>query len=400
MKAADRKIFATLFFSIFVTVTGVGIVVPLLPVYAHSMGASGFLIGLIFGAFSLSRTVFLPFFGKLSDQKGRKPFIVVGMGAYAAVSIGFVFAATVESLIIVRFLQGIASAMLMPVIQAYIGDITPVQREGVTMGMFNISMFMGLSLGPLIGGVVKDQYGLQAAFFSMGLLAAVGFCSSLILLPPIRSERAAMSGRPPAKWMTVLLDKENFGLFAFRFGYVVCVGIVWGFMPVLADQKFSLSSSSIGFLVMLGVLISGLMHLPMGYLADRLNKSAMVAAGGAMVAVSIGYFGIGDSVPSMVAAMIGFGVGGGVAMPALMAMAVIQGNRTEAMGSVMGILTAAHSLGMLIGAVLAGIMMDLYRLNLAFYLGAVVMAACTLFFLPGISRPQRGRGTRQSAGKR
>jgi hypothetical protein len=58
MNANDRKIFGTLFFSIFAAVTGVGIVVPLLPVYAHDLGASGLYIGLIFGAFSLSRTFF------------------------------------------------------------------------------------------------------------------------------------------------------------------------------------------------------------------------------------------------------------------------------------------------------------------------------------------------------
>ncbi len=79
MNLGDKKIFATLFFAIFATVTGVGIVVPLLPVYAHDLGASGFYIGMIFGAFSLARTFFLPYFGRLSDHKGRKPLIIPGL---------------------------------------------------------------------------------------------------------------------------------------------------------------------------------------------------------------------------------------------------------------------------------------------------------------------------------
>ncbi len=91
MNLSDKKIFATLFFSIFVTVTGVGIVVPLLPVYAHDQGASGFFIGMIFGAFSLGRTFFLPYFGRLSDIKGRKPLIVPGLLAYTVISFGFIF---------------------------------------------------------------------------------------------------------------------------------------------------------------------------------------------------------------------------------------------------------------------------------------------------------------------
>ena len=125
MKKFDKKILATLFFSVFVNVTGVGIVVPLLPIYAHDLGASGFYIGLIFGAFSLSRTVLMPYFGRLSDQKGRKPFIVLGLLGYALISIAFIYSRNVTTLIGIRLFHGVASATLMPVIQAYVGDITP-----------------------------------------------------------------------------------------------------------------------------------------------------------------------------------------------------------------------------------------------------------------------------------
>ena len=59
MSKLDQKALITLFFSVFATVTGVGIVVPLLPIYAHDLGANGIYIGLIFGAFSLSRTFFV-----------------------------------------------------------------------------------------------------------------------------------------------------------------------------------------------------------------------------------------------------------------------------------------------------------------------------------------------------
>ncbi len=108
MQKLDKSIFITLFFSIFATVTGVGIVVPLLPVYAHDLGAGGLYIGMIFGAFSLSRTILLPYFGRQSDKKGRKTFIVPGLFAYTLVSIAFVFSENVNSIIILRSVQGAA----------------------------------------------------------------------------------------------------------------------------------------------------------------------------------------------------------------------------------------------------------------------------------------------------
>ncbi len=129
MATSDRKIFGTLFFSLFTAVTGVGIVVPLLPVYAHELGAGGFAIGLIFGSFSLSRTFSLSYFGKKSDQNGRRPYIVTGLLAYTLISLAFMFSDSVETLIGIRFFQGIASAMMMPVIQAYVRHYPGGQRR-------------------------------------------------------------------------------------------------------------------------------------------------------------------------------------------------------------------------------------------------------------------------------
>jgi MFS family permease len=364
----------------------VGIVVPLLPIYAHDLGASGLYIGFIFGAFSLSRTFFLPYFGRLSDAKGRKPFIVPGFLAYALISLAFIYAHSVQTLIIIRFFHGIASAALMPVIQAYIADITPAGREGWTMGLFNMSLFMGLSLGPLLGGMINDHFGLQASFFSMGALAFIGFFLSLLLLPPTKSELGFSHGNRPIPWKVLLSDRYVVGLFLFRFAYVACVGIIWGFIPLYADMEFSVSSSSIGMLIMLGVFISGLIHIPMGYLADRISKKLMVSAGGLIISYAILSFEWAGQLRDLVLATVFFGIGGGISMPALMAMAVLKGNKASAMGSMMALMTVAHSLGMLCGALLGGMMMDLFQLRWAFPLGALLMGMAVVFFLLGTLR--------------
>ena len=380
MKPSDRKIFGTLFFSIFAAVTGVGIVVPLLPVYVHDLGASGLYIGMVFGAFSLSRTFFLPYFGRQSDRIGRKPFIVTGLFSYAVVSVAFMIFGGVEALIVIRFLQGITSAMIMPVVQAYVGDITPKGREGWTMGLFNMSLFIGLSAGPLIGGVVKDRFSLQGAFLSMGVLSLFGFGLSLALLPPTREESVVRKGRPPAQWSIILTDRILAGLFFFRLAYTACIGIIWGFLPVLADMEFSASASAIGILVMLGISVSGVMHVPMGWLADRFNRKVMVILGGLVAAVAVHAFNFTTGFQGMLWASVVFGIGGGISMPALMAAAVLRGSSSDAMGSVMALLTVAHSLGMLLGSVFAGVMMDWFELRQAFVFGSALMAAGTLWF--------------------
>jgi DHA1 family multidrug resistance protein-like MFS transporter len=392
MNAIDRKIFGTLFFSIFATVTGVGIVVPLLPVYAHNLGASGLYIGLIFGAFSLSRTFFLPYFGRRSDKKGRKPFIVTGLFSYAVISLAFILSSGVESLIVIRFFQGITSAMIMPVVQAYVGDITPPGKEGWVMGLFNMSLFIGLSAGPLLGGVIKDRFSLDGAFVCMGTLSLVGFMLSLVFLPPTAEESVVKKGRAPLEWSQILSDRTIAGLFLFRLAHTACIGIIWGFLPVFADMEFSISASGIGILVMLGVLVSGVVQVPMGWLADRLNRKSMIILGGLVVTGAVYAFTHANGFQDMFWASVVFGAGGGIAMPALMAAAVLQGSRSKAMGSVIALLTVAHSLGMLVGSVMAGVMMDGFQLRQAFILGSLVMASGTLLFAACTWRTDLSRG--------
>lgn len=380
MDRIDKRVFATLFFSLFATVTGVGIVVPLLPVYAHDLGAGGLYIGLIFGAFSLSRTLFLPYFGRRSDRQGRKPFIVAGLCAYAVISVAFIFSKSVEMLIFIRLVQGVASAMIMPVVQAYVGDITPARKEGFVMGLFNISVFMGLSLGPLAGGAINDRFSLSAAFGCMGFLATIGFLGSLWFLPPTHTERALSRGEPPAAWRVLLADRDIAGLAVFRFTYTACIGVIWGFLPVFADGEFSLSSSAIGLLVMMGVLVSGILQTPLGLLADRMNRRLMAAIGGCVVVYAVASFAWSGGFWDLFRSNLLFGIGGGVAMVSIMAMAVDKGNSVKAMGSVMALMTMAHSTGMLGGSFLAGLMMDLFHLRIAFSIGAGVMAVGVVMF--------------------
>ncbi len=375
-----KKVFITLFFIIFITVTGVGIVVPLLPIYAHDLGAAGIYVAMIFGAFSISRAFFLPWFGSLSDKKGRKPFILAGLLTYMLVAIAFVWTSNVEGLIAIRFIQGAGSAMIMPVVQAYVGEISHEGNEGYAMGLFNLSMFLSLSLGPVMGGVVQQAWSLNAAFYCMTVLSALGAILCFIFLPPLSLERIRTKKRAPASLAVVIRDRELAGLVFFRYAYTSCIGIVWCFMPLYASKTFGLAGGKIGLLVTAGVFVSGALQVPMGYAADRWNRKIMVIIGGMLSAAGIVYPFWASSFMDLFAGVCVFGLGGGIAMPALTALAVVKGEERQALGSVMAILTSAHSLGMFTGSVMAGLAMDFYSLSYAFPCGSLIMVLGTLVF--------------------
>ena len=86
-------------------------------------------------------------------------------------------------LIVIRMLQGVASAMIVPVAQAYAAEISPSGAEGKIMGIMNIALYFGLGAGPVFGGTIKDMFGIHASFGAMGITCLIGVVLSLSLLP-------------------------------------------------------------------------------------------------------------------------------------------------------------------------------------------------------------------------
>jgi MFS transporter, DHA1 family, multidrug resistance protein len=384
--ASSGKIFLVLFLAIFLACLGNGLVVPLLPVYAHDMGASSFLIGMIFGVFSLSRMFMLPLVGQLSDSVGRKPFITCGLLIYFSVSTLFIFADSVLLLLLVRFIQGGASAMILPIAQAYAGDMTPPEQEGRIMGFIQLAIYGGLSAGPVLGGVAKDIYGIEFSFVLMGSVCLAGLILSQALLPPVKTEAAASLPVNAVKlrYFKILKNRRVVGLCAFELAYIMCIGSVWSFVPLIADARFQLPTVSIGVIITLSVLVSAAIIVPMGRLADRYNKKRLMVAGGSIVAASMFFLALVQFSWQLYAVSILIGIGGGIAAPSVMALAVVAGRESGGMASMMSLLAVANSFGMIAGPVLVGAIIDHLSARVGFMTSGTLMCLALAFSMRAI----------------
>ena len=376
------------------TALGQGLIVPLLPVYANQLGASRFMVGCIFGAFALARTLSMPVFGRISDLRGCKPFITTGFGLYAGISLALISCAQVNSLLIIRFLQGIAAAMILPAILAYAGDMSSEGSEGQTMGRLNAALALGLGGGPVIGGLLKDALGLEAAFAGMGLVSLTGLLITTLFLPPTGEERQRRQSRcrhgtAVTAVMARTASRELGKLWSYRFIYYMCIGTVWSFAPLMADTLFDLSSFAIGAMITAGMMVMTVMAPFSGLWADRVSKRALIVSGGLFAATGMLVLARLTQPWEFYLASILMGIAGGLSAPAVTALAVIIGHRGHNQGRTMALLGTAESSGLVCGPVLAGLAADGWSLQVA--LGGAALLALTstmpiMFLAPRLKR--------------
>ncbi|MFN3621892.1 MAG: MFS transporter, partial [Nitrososphaerales archaeon] len=135
----------------FIIMLGAGIVVPILPKYAGSFGASYTYVGLTISAFGIARIITDIPSGTLSDKVGRRTSILLGTSLFVGTGILAAYSTSILHLIIARFIQGVGAAVFTTSALAYIADILPETKKGRYLGYYQGSFFLGSAFGPSIG---------------------------------------------------------------------------------------------------------------------------------------------------------------------------------------------------------------------------------------------------------
>jgi len=375
---AKKRIFKVLFISVFASMLGLGIIAPLIPIYAESLGATGIWLGLIFSGFALSRAIFMPLIGKLSDVKGRKRFIITGLLIYSLISLVYLAANDVFTLTIIRLVHGFASAMVVPIAMAYVGETTEKGREGEAMGTFTIALFLGIGMGPFLGGVLNDSFGIASVFYAMTALSAVALIITLSFLPDVKFAQGA-GGKGSAPFREILKNDIVRGLIFFRAGQAMGRGGLMAFLPIFG-ATLGIGASQVGILLSV-IFLCALLQRPFGKLADRYNKFYLVLAGAASGAFVILLIPLAHDFWVLLAICFAIGITGAVAIPAATAM-VVQIGEKVGMGTSMGIFNTAMSVGIVIGPLTLGLVMDNFGVGNIFYVASLLnFIGATGFFL-------------------
>lgn len=372
----QKQALLVLCLAVFATMMGNSMVVPFLPLYVQQFGAGEFGAGLLFSVHAATRILILPFVGTLSDRWERKNFLLVGVLCYTLSSLAYVPAGHLLTFFLLMVVHGTATAVVHPVATAYVGDLAPKGREGAYSGYINTALLGGVAGGPALGGVIKDLFGMQANFYTMGGLSFIALLLMMFFLPGVQKGKPRTQGTNTS-FRGLLSSRPIAGVACFRFGYALTNALTWVFLPLLATHLLPLSTTQIGLLISINVMVSTLLQAPCGRLADRMSKVHLISAGGLASAMALAAFPFAEGFWSLFFLNLFVGVAYGFAFPAHTALAM-EHARGSGMGTVMSFLMTAHGVGMMIGPALYGGIASRFSLDGAFWGGGGVNALLIL----------------------
>ena len=350
---------------------------PLLPVYAEELGATGLWIGVTFSSFAITQTLVSPFAGRLSDRFGRKPFIIIGLLCYVVAAGGYLTADHFWQVLAFRMFSGAGTSLIFSVARAYIGDMVPEGHEGRWFGLFAIADIMGFGVGPLLAGLLRQAFGFDAVFIGMGALMSGSALIIAILLPPHPpKDRLTHRVTPEVRFGTALRDPLVMALTLMMALTSMSFGATLSFLglrladlgsgPLLIGLAFSTQS-----------LASGISQPAFGWLADRLNRRWLASAGLLVSGAALIALGIPLTYGTALALLFVLGIGQALTQVTASAMQVVAGRRMG-MGTVIGIGASGSGIGIVIGAVAGGVLVDLFNLSAPFYAGGLTLCAAIL----------------------
>jgi MFS family permease len=359
---------------IFTAMLGLGILGPILPLYANDLGASMTQIGFLTSAWSLSRLIFTAPMGRYSDRSSKKRVIVIGLFIYCVVSIFYAFSWNFPSLISVRILHGMGSAMAMPVATAYGAEIAPRGKEGQYMGILNLAMMAGFAFGPFLGGTLTDFASKEFAFFVMAGLTGISLILALVFLPDVQFSTKKKAAVP---FRDLLNYKQLTTIIVYSFISTLAIASIFGFLSMYLSQPVSaggleLSISSIGLVLSISSFISASLQREFGKLADRYSKRRIIIISGLVGSLGILMFPFMSNTTGIFVTQLIFICGLTLGSPAINAIVAMAG-REIGTGTAISALQSSNSLGNIIGPLAAGVLLDIMGFTAIFYMAGIIM---------------------------
>jgi MFS family permease len=338
---------------VFVTFLDLFIQFPVVAPFARQLGATPSAVGWIVGAYSLTNLLGNLVAGVALDRWGRRLPVLIGLLVSALALASYAVVTTPGQLLAVRAVHGLATAVLTPGAFALIGDTAAVDRRARVMGVSGAIIAVAATLGPPLASALADRYGVGALFLGAAglmLVAALHFWRRALETAAPREDATATAAGYLSVWTRLPLVAAYLAVLALTIG----LGALVTHLPqaLVARGESGLRGAVFTVYALLAVLA---MVGPLGRLSDRVGRRGPLAAGLSLIGLGMLLLAL---VPSAVGALLGmavFGFGFGLLFPPATALVVEATDRSER-GAAFGVFYAVYSLGVVVGAVLSGVL--------------------------------------------
>jgi DHA1 family tetracycline resistance protein-like MFS transporter len=381
-----------LFLTVFVSLIGFGIIIPLLPFYAQTFGASPTTIGLLFASFSVAQFVAAPVLGELSDRWGRRPILIFSLLGTVVSFALLAMAHSITLLFIARIVDGLSGGNITTA-RAYIADVTPVEDRAKRYGLIGAAFGLGFIFGPALGGLFA-HISYTAPIWAAAAVSAVAALLAYLWLP--EPERHVSEGDVPPWWRALadLMSRPGLrSILIVDLGYWFTFSVYQTTFALFGQRRFGWDAPHIGYVLAtfaaFGVMVQASV---VGRVSRALGDRRTLVTGLGLAALGLAGAAFARTVPLFIVALAPAALGMGLSSPTLLSLISTSVPRGE-QGLAQGAAGALESLGRTAGPVFGNSMLQHFGEGSAYGAGALVLlttmaiAATTATATPSAASP-------------
>eukprot|EP01025_Chloroclados_australasicus_P013609 TRINITY_DN16405_c0_g3_i2.p1 TRINITY_DN16405_c0_g3~~TRINITY_DN16405_c0_g3_i2.p1 ORF type:complete len:446 (+),score=31.60 TRINITY_DN16405_c0_g3_i2:193-1530(+) len=360
---------------------------PILPLYAKEFGVGTAMVSLTLSVYAAARLMVNLPAGVIGDAIGRKPLLIFGPFVTSMGMLGSGLSRSFVELLVWRFVTGVGSAIQMTGAQLYLADISTTGDRARKMGTNQAAALLGVSIGPAIGGILADKFGLRAPFLAMTIMAVVAGVYGAIRLEETKSKKACIQEQyqlqteSQQQVLWALLKSDNFRSIALVNAsiFMTANGGRSILMPLLGVADFGYSPGHLGYLFSLMAIINMVFIIPASFVADQYGRKYSIIPSGVGLAVSLITMAFSSTqiVYAFSALFYGFCNAFLGSAPVAYATDVMP---TAKRGLGLGIYRCAGDMGLMLGPAMLGVVADRSTTREALQVNALVLLLAILYF--------------------
>jgi DHA1 family tetracycline resistance protein-like MFS transporter len=338
-----------IFLTTFVNLVGFGIIIPLLPFYAQTFGATPVVIGLLFASFSLSQLIAAPLLGDLSDRWGRRPVLIFSLLGTVVSFVMLALAHSLALLFVARIVDGLSGGNITTA-RAYIADISTPENRAKSFGFLGAAFGLGFIVGPGLGAALS-RVSYTAPIWAAAVITVGAVAMAWFWLPET-VHRTQAGGKSPWRSLGELWGRAHLRvLLTIDFVYWTAFAVYQTTFALFGAHRFGFDAAHIGYLLsafgFLGVVVQGGL---VGPVVRLLGERRTLALGLLFAAAGWGGSALTHSLPVFIGMLVPGAIGIGLCNATLSAL-ISKSASPQEQGRVQGVAGALESLGRTIGPV-------------------------------------------------